>query len=108
MRLASGGTTHALLVPDAAVQTDQARKTLLTVASDGTVVVKPVTLGPVVDGLRIVSGGLSRGDRVVIGGTQMAMPGSKVQVRAGRIAPVVAAPAPGGLSPTTGEATFTS
>lgn len=108
MRLASGGTTHALLVPDAAVQTDQARKTLLTVARDGTVVVKPVTLGPVVDGLRIVSGGLSRGDRVVIGGTQMAMPGTKVQVRAGRIAPVVAAPAPGGLSPTTGEATFTS
>ena len=108
MRLASGGTTRALLVPDAAVQTDQARKTLLTVAADGTVVVKPVTLGPVVDGLRIVSGGLSRGDRIVIGGTQMAMPGTKVQVRAGRIAPVVAAPAPGGLSPTTGEATFTS
>ena len=42
MRLASGSTVKALLVPDTAVQTDQTRKTLLVVAADGTVSAKPV------------------------------------------------------------------
>jgi RND family efflux transporter MFP subunit len=106
MRLSSGGTSSALLVPDAAIQTDQARKTVLTVARDGTVAAKPVQLGPVVDGLRIVKTGLAAGDRVVISGTQMAMPGAKVTTRIGRIAPVNAAVAPPGGAPTIGEATF--
>jgi RND family efflux transporter MFP subunit len=106
MRLSSGGTMPALLVPDAAVQTDQARKTLLTVARDGTVAAKPVQLGPVVDGLRVVRSGLSASDRVVISGTQMAMPGTKVLVRAGRIAPVHEAAPPGGAAAVAGEATF--
>lgn len=96
MRLASGGTAPALLVPDAAVQTDQARKTLLTVARDGTVAAKTVKLGPVVDGLRVVRSGLEPSDRVVISGTQMAMPGTRVQVRIGRIVPTRDAGPPGG------------
>ena len=88
MRLASGGTERALLVPDTAVQTDQTRKLLLVVARDGTVSAKEVALGPIIDGgLRVVRGGLAPGDRVVIEGTQMAMPGSKVTARAGRITP---------------------
>lgn len=99
MRLATGGTVKALLVPDTAVQTDQTRKLLLVVARDGTVSAKEVSLGPVIDGgLRVVRGGLTAGDRVVIEGTQMAMPGGKVTARAGRIDPPkptapVAAPA---------------
>jgi len=87
MRLASGGAAPAMLVPDAAVQTDQARKTLLTVGADGIVAAKTVKLGPVVDGLRVVRSGLEPSDRVVISGTQMAMPGTKVQVRIGRVTP---------------------
>jgi RND family efflux transporter MFP subunit len=107
MRLSSGGSTRALLVPDAAIQTDQARKTVLTVAADGTVAAKPVELGPVVDGLRVVRSGLVQGDRVVISGTQMAMPGGKVQTRNGRIAPAVqVALAPPGSNATSGGATF--
>lgn len=106
MRLSSGGTRPALLVPDAAIQTDQARKTVLTVARDGTVGVKPVVLGPVIDGLRVVRSGLAPSDRVVISGTQMAMPGTKVGTRAGRIAPVHQEAAAAGAAPTAGEATF--
>jgi len=88
MRLASGGTEQALLVPDTAVQTDQTRKLLLVVAKDGTVAAREVALGPIIDGgLRVVRGGLAPGDRVVIEGTQMAMPGSKVTARVGRIDP---------------------
>jgi len=105
MRLASGGKASALMVPDAAIQTDQARKTVLTVSRDGTVDVKTVTLGPVIDGLRVISSGLLSADRVVISGTQMAMPGSKVQARPGRITTTAPA-APPGISATVGEATF--
>ncbi|HEX9806752.1 MAG TPA: efflux RND transporter periplasmic adaptor subunit [Alteraurantiacibacter sp.] len=88
MRLASGGKETALLVPDTAVQTDQTRKLLLVVAKDGTVSAKEVELGPVIEGgLRVVRSGLAPGDRVVIEGTQMAFPGSKVTARRGRIDP---------------------
>lgn len=105
MRLASATSRPALLVPDAAIQTDQARKTVLTVARDGTVAAKGVELGPVVDGLRIVRHGLEAGDRVVVSGTQMAMPGTKVTVRPGRIAAsrATAAPPPVAM---VGEATL--
>jgi RND family efflux transporter MFP subunit len=106
MRLSSGGTAQALMVPDAAIQTDQARKLVLVVGPDGSVSTKAVVLGPVVNGLRIVRSGLDAKDRVVISGTQMAMPGGKVQTKAGKIAPVVAPAAPTATAPTNGEATM--
>lgn len=106
MRLANGGTVKALLVPDAAIQTDQARKTVLVVGKDGTVAAKPVVLGPVVEGLRVIRSGLDPQDRVVISGTQMAMPGSKVQIRAGRVEAVRVAQAPAIAAPPPGQATF--
>src|SRR5690606_3978492 len=88
MRLASSGSEKVLLVPDTAVQTDQTRKLLLVVDKEGTVSAKEVALGPVIDGgLRVVRGGLTAGDRVIIEGTQMAMPGGKVTARSGRIEP---------------------
>jgi hypothetical protein len=39
---------------------------------------KYVTLGPVVDGLRVIASGLSPNDRVVINGLMRARPGTKV------------------------------
>ena len=87
MRLATGNKEKALLVPDTAVQTDQARKILLTVSNDGTVVAKPVALGPVIDGLRVIRSGIAPTDRIVISGTQMAAPGGKVDAKPGKIAP---------------------
>lgn len=108
MRLASAGKVNALLVPDTAVQTDQARKLLLVVGKDGTVAAKPVTLGPVIDGLRVVRSGIAPTDQVIISGTQMAMPGGKVQAKASKIVPEAQAAAPS--APTglalAGQATF--
>ena len=106
MRLASASKVTALLVPDTAVQTDQARKMVLVVAPDGSVITKAVVLGPVVNGLRIVRSGLTAQDRVVISGTQMAMPGMPVQATAGRIAPATSANAPAAGAPASAEATF--
>lgn len=94
MRLASGAKVDALLVPDTAVVTDQTRKLLLVVDREGTVAARPVELGPLVDGLRVVRKGIRPSDRIVIQGVQSAMPGGKVRPQPGRIAVPAAAPAP--------------
>lgn len=86
MRLKDGGTVAALLVPDAAIRVDQARKIVLTVSKDGTVAAKPVQTGPLVGTLRVIRSGLANTDKVVVQGVQFAMPGSKVNVRTTRIA----------------------
>ncbi len=107
MRLASGGTTQALLVPDAAIQSDQARKTVLVIGKDDTVTVKPVELGPVIDGLRIVRSGLAASDRVVISNTQAAIPGTKVAARPDKIVPTAPPQAPSqDAAPMAAQATF--
>lgn len=108
MRLSSGAAADVLMVPDAAVQTDQARKVLLVVAPDNIVVPKQVALGPVVNGLRVVRSGITPHDRVIISGTQMAMPGTKVSPKAGKIEPVVAKAGPPAraLSAVSSEATL--
>lgn len=81
MRLASGSGAPALLIPDSAVQMDQTRKTVLTVSAEGTVLVRAIELGPLVDGLRIVRAGLTADDRVIVGGQQHVIPGAKVQTK---------------------------
>lgn len=87
MRLNNGNKERVLLVPETAVQTDQTHKTLLIVATNGTVSARRVTLGPVIDGLRVVRSGLNPRDRVVISGTQSAIPGGKVNAKPGQIRP---------------------
>ncbi len=75
----------ALMVPEAAVVTDQSRKIVLTVAEDGTVGAKPIVVGPVQDGLQVVRSGLSLDDKVIINGLMRARPGGKVTPQAGTI-----------------------
>jgi RND family efflux transporter MFP subunit len=69
---------EALMVTDAAIGTEQARKYVLVVAADGTASQKYVSLGPVVDGLRVIKNGLSADDRVIVNGLMRARPGQKV------------------------------
>jgi RND family efflux transporter MFP subunit len=106
LRLASGAPVNALLVPDAAVQTDQARKVVTVVDGAGNLTARPVSVGPLIDGLRVIRSGLTTSDRVVINGAQLAMPGTKVQVRLSRISPVAPPPQPGASQPVSGTATF--
>ena len=77
-----------MLVPDAAVVTDQSTKLLFTVTEDGTVVPKPVELGAVTDGgLRIVRTGITPDDEVIINGLLRARPGQKVTPQSGEVKP---------------------
>src|SRR5215510_3251328 len=69
---------QALLVPDAAIGTEQARKFVLIVGPDGTVSQKYLTLGDVVDELRVIKSGLSADDLVIVNGLMRARPGAKV------------------------------
>ena len=91
MRLADGGSINALLVPDAAIRTDQARKIVLVVGKDNSVAAKPVETGPLVGGLRVVRSGITKADRVIVQGVQFAMPGAKVNPRVTQIKPTEAA-----------------
>jgi RND family efflux transporter MFP subunit len=79
------GDAPALMVPDAAVMADQSGRIVLTVGLDGTVAPRPVQLGPLVDGLRVVRTGLGPEDRVIIGGLHRARPGTRVTAEQGRI-----------------------
>ena len=109
MRLQTGAKIDALLVPDTAVQTDQTRKILLVVGKGGKVVAKQVELGALVGGLRVILKGVTASDRIVIEGTQMAMPGTKVRARNQRIAaPEKEAPSRQALSSPAGQATLSN
>ncbi|MEC9368811.1 MAG: efflux RND transporter periplasmic adaptor subunit [Pseudomonadota bacterium] len=88
-----GGNIDALLVPDAAIASDQANKIVFVVAADGTVATRVVKLGPIIDGLRVIRAGLNEDETVVIEGIQRARPGQKVTPEEGRISPPPPAPA---------------
>ena len=66
------------LVRDAAIGTDLDKRYVLVVGKDHTVEHRPVTLGPNLDGLRVVRSGLSPGELVVVNGLQRVRPGIKV------------------------------
>jgi RND family efflux transporter MFP subunit len=78
VRLPGSADYAAVLVPDAAVATDQDRRYVLVVGGDGTVEYRSVELGAVSDGLRVVRSGVKVGERVIISGLARARPGSKV------------------------------
>lgn len=78
LRMMASGEYLALLIPDAAVLSDQANKLVMVVDAKGTVSAKKVILGPLYRGLRVIRSGLAADDRVVIAGVQRARPGGKV------------------------------
>lgn len=68
----------AVLLPDVAILSDQARKIVMTVDAEGTVTPRPVQPGDLHRGLRVISEGLGPDDLVVVNGVQRARPGAKV------------------------------
>lgn len=68
----------ALLVPDEAIATEQVRKFVYTLSADDVATPKYVTLGPLVDGLRVITAGLDANDNIVVNGLMRVRPGVKV------------------------------
>lgn len=78
IRISAAPPAQALLVPDAAIGTEQVRKFVYAVGKDNVATPKYVTLGPVVDGMRVITAGLSPDDSVIVNGLMRVRPGSKV------------------------------
>src|ERR1700722_12605018 len=88
-----GSQPHTtLLVPDAALGSEQARKFVLVVDGDNTVRLKYVTPAQLDGGLRVIKDGLAANDRVIVNGLMRARPGAKVNPQE-EGAPAAAAPA---------------
>jgi RND family efflux transporter MFP subunit len=77
-RIPASGRYQALLIPDAAVNTDQNERYLLIVGTDDVVKQRPVKLGALFGTLRSITDGLKPGERVIVNGLQSAQPGAKV------------------------------
>ena len=78
IRLGKAKASESLLVSERAVGTDQNKKFVLVVGDDNKIVYREVTLGPTVDGLRIVTKGLQANERIVVNGVQRVKPGTVV------------------------------
>ena len=65
-----GDPTHSLLVSERAVGTDQGTKYVLVVNDQNVVEYRPVKLGPLSEGLRVIREGLKPGERVIVAGIQ--------------------------------------
>jgi len=94
----AGPPSEAVLVPEVAIGTEQVRKFVLVVDRENVARPKFVTLGPNVDGLRVIASGLEPDDRVIINGLMRARAGSKVVpqevARGGDVSTVASGPQP--------------
>jgi membrane fusion protein, multidrug efflux system len=83
VRVAGTAPYQGILITDRAVVSDQGRKFVLVVDANNVAQPRPVDLGPVFEGLRIVRKGLQGDENVIINGIVNARPGSKVTPQSG-------------------------
>ncbi len=75
VRLQGGGTYRGCLAKDEAVITDLNQKYVFVLGKNSTLEYRPVKLGPMTEGLRVVRDGLHEGDVIVVNGLQRVRPG---------------------------------
>ena len=75
VKLLGHNSYHAVLVDDRAIGTDQSQKFVYVIDSQNKVTYRPVKVGRLTDGLRIVQQGLQPGENVVVNGLQRVRPG---------------------------------
>src|SRR5215471_14247375 len=83
VRLYGGVARPAAVVADRAVGTDQDKKFVLVLKADSTVEYRPIELGRLVEGYRVVTAGLKAGEPIVVNGLQRVRPGMKVAATRG-------------------------
>ena len=92
VRVPGSPTYNALLLPDAAIGTEQIKKFVYVVDAENKAVTRYVTLGQLTDdGLRVIKDGLDAGDRVIVNGLMRVRPGQKVTPKEEGTAPSAAA-----------------
>ncbi len=99
VRVPGSASYSALLVPDAAIGSEQVRKFVLVIGPENKVLLKYVTLGQLAGNLRVIKDGLAEDDRVIVTGLMRVRPGMVVTpVEEGSQPPG----APGGAGPGAG------
>jgi RND family efflux transporter MFP subunit len=78
IRLPGSSQYEALLLPDEAIGSDQTQRFAFVVSDQNTVEYRKVTLGPMIDGLRVIRDGLKPGEWVIVNGVQRVRTGAKV------------------------------
>ncbi len=78
LRMPISEQEKALLVAERAIGSDQSGRFILTVNSENVVEKRPIRMGQLVDGLRVIEEGVKPGEQVVVNGLQRARPGGKV------------------------------
>jgi RND family efflux transporter MFP subunit len=78
VRIPVRNSEDSLLVPEQALGIDQKGYYLLAVNPENLVEYLPVTVGPLVEGLRVIESGVKADDRIVVNGLQRARPGITV------------------------------
>jgi multidrug efflux system membrane fusion protein len=78
IRLQGSGAQSGCLARDEAVITDLNQKYVFVLGKNSTLEYRPVKLGPITDGLRVVRDGLHEGDVIVVSGLQRVRPGVAV------------------------------
>lgn len=81
VRVTSSAPYTALLLPDEAIGTDQVNRFVYVVGDDGVPQRRPVDLGSLSDGLRVVRDGIKAGDWVIVKGIQRVRPGVAVAAK---------------------------
>jgi len=79
LQLSSATSQQATLVDDRSVGTDLGNKFVYVIGEGNRVEYRRVTVGPMVDGLRVVTDGVKPGDVVVVNGLQRVHPGDVVE-----------------------------
>ena len=101
IRVPASSHYEALLVPDAAIGTEQTRKYVFVVGADNKVSERYVTLGQTTpDNLRVIKSGLKPDDRVIVNGLMRARAGIKVTPQEKGVKPAAPAKAAPGKSGT--------
>jgi membrane fusion protein, multidrug efflux system len=81
LRLPGSGQYRATLLPDEAIASDQSQKYVFVVGAESKAEYRPVEIGPLVDGLRVIRSGVTPQDWVVVAGLQRVRPGLTVDAQ---------------------------
>lgn len=79
VRVPGTGKYDAMLIPDAAIGTDQDKKFVFVVNEKNVPEYRVVTLGPMIDGLRVVRDGVKAGEWIIVNGLMTVRPGVPVK-----------------------------
>jgi multidrug efflux system membrane fusion protein len=81
IRIPGSGKYPALLIPDRALGSDQAQKFVYVVNAEKKVEFRPVKIGPMIDGVRVVREGLKPGEQIIVEGLLRVRPGVVVDAK---------------------------